>query len=44
MRDKLIGLQRRRLISLADAAVVVRREDGKVKVKQAVNLVGAVAN
>lgn len=43
MRDKLVELQKMELISLADAAVVVRREDGKVKVKQAVNLVGAGA-
>jgi uncharacterized membrane protein len=43
MRDKLVELQKMQLISLADAAVVVRREDGKVKVKQAVNLVGAGA-
>jgi uncharacterized membrane protein len=43
MRDKLVGLQRWQLISLADAAVVVRRQDGKVKVKQAVSLVGAGA-
>jgi uncharacterized membrane protein len=41
MRDRLAGLQKRQLLSLADAAVVVRRRDGKVKVKQAVNLVGA---
>ena len=40
-RDKLAGLQKQQLISLADAAVVVRKLDGKVKVKQAVNLVGA---
>jgi uncharacterized membrane protein len=31
------------LISLSDAAVVVRRQDGKVKVKQAVSLVEAGA-
>jgi uncharacterized membrane protein len=43
MRDKLVGLQKLQLISLADAAVVVRRQDGKVKVRQAVNLVGAGA-
>jgi uncharacterized membrane protein len=43
MRDRLAGLQRQRFLSLADAAVVVRRRDGKVKVKQAVNLVGAGA-
>ena len=43
MRDKLAGLQKLQLISLSDAAVVVRKQDGKVKVKQAVNLVGAGA-
>ncbi len=43
MRDKLAELQKRQLISLSDAAVVVRRQDGKVKVKQAVSLVGAGA-
>jgi uncharacterized membrane protein len=43
MRDKLGELQKMQLISLADAAVVVRRQDGKVKVRQAVNLVGAGA-
>ena len=43
MRDKLKGMQKLQLISLSDAAVVVRRDDGKVKVKQAVSLVGAGA-
>lgn len=43
MRDKLASLQKQHLIELADAAVVVRRQDGKVKVKQAVSLVGAGA-
>jgi uncharacterized membrane protein len=43
MRDKLKGMQKMQLINLSDAAVVVRREDGKVKVKQAVSLVGAGA-
>jgi uncharacterized membrane protein len=43
LRDKLVGLQKQQLISLSDAAVVVRRQDGKVKVKQAVSLVGAGA-
>ena len=41
MRDKLFQLQKQQLIQLADAAVVVRKPDGKVKVKQAVSLVGA---
>ena len=43
MRDKLVSLQKLQLIQLSDAAVVVRRPDGKVKVKQAVNLVGSGA-
>ena len=43
MRDKLVGLQKLQIISLADAAVVVRKQDGKLKVKQAVSLVGAGA-
>jgi uncharacterized membrane protein len=43
MRDALGRLQKEHLITLEDAAVVVRRPDGKVKVKQAVNLVGAGA-
>ena len=43
MRDSLGGLQKQQLIALEDAAVVVRRQDGKVKVKQAVSLVGAGA-
>ena len=43
MRDKLKELQKQQLISLSDAAIVVRKQDGKVKVKQAVSLVGAGA-
>ena len=42
-RDTLKRLQSQHLITLEDAAVVVRRQDGKVKVKQAVSLVGAGA-
>lgn len=37
------ALQRQQLITLSDAATVLRRRDGKVKVKQANNLVGAGA-
>jgi uncharacterized membrane protein len=36
-------LQKQQLISVADAATVMRMPDGKVKVKQANNLVGAGA-
>ena len=41
VRDKLLDIQQNRLLQLADAAVVVRRQDGKVKVKQLTNLVGS---
>ncbi len=45
--DQLMGklgkLQKERLITLDDAAVVVRKQDGNVKVKQAHNLVGSGA-
>jgi uncharacterized membrane protein len=43
MRDELVGLQKQHLITLSDAAVLVRKEDGKVKIKQATSLVGAGA-
>jgi uncharacterized membrane protein len=43
MREELGRLQQQELIKLEDAAVVVRRPDGKVKVKQATSLVGAGA-
>jgi uncharacterized membrane protein len=43
MRDELKTLQKQQLISLDDAAVVIRKPDGKVKVKQATSLVGAGA-
>ncbi len=43
MRDEFVDLQKQHLITLSDAAVLVRKQDGKVKVKQAVNLVGAGA-
>lgn len=39
----LSQLQKQELIKLSDAATVVRKADGKVKVKQAVDLVGAGA-
>ena len=43
LRDALAGLQKQHIVALEDAAVVVRRQDGKVKVKQAQSLVGAGA-
>jgi len=43
MREKLFHLQKRELILLDDAAVVVRKENGRTKVKQAHSLVGAGA-
>ncbi|WP_435346012.1 DUF1269 domain-containing protein [Haloarchaeobius sp. HRN-SO-5] len=43
MREKMYDLQRRELITLEDAAVAVRKENGQVKVKQAHSLVGAGA-
>ena len=41
--DTIKGLQKQQLINISDAATVVRKPDGKVKVKQAVSLVGAGA-
>lgn len=43
MRDALDELREQELIDLQDAAVVVRLDDGQVRVRQAVNLVGAGA-
>ena len=43
MRDALKRMQKEHLIELEDAAVVIRKQDGKVKVKQATSLVGAGA-
>jgi uncharacterized membrane protein len=43
MRDDLMRLQKEHLITLDDAAIVVRKEDGKPKVKQMTSLVGAGA-
>lgn len=37
------SLQKQQLISVTDAALVTRKEDGKVKIKQAHSLVGAGA-
>ena len=39
-RDRLLEIQKHRMLQLADAAVVVRRQDGKVKIKQLHGLVG----
>ncbi|MEU9759065.1 DUF1269 domain-containing protein [Streptomyces sp. NPDC047985] len=40
VRDELIGLQKQKLIDLEDIVVVERREDGKVKLHQAVSNTG----
>lgn len=42
-RGRLFELQRQALIGLDDVVVVVRRQSGKVKVKQAINLTGSGA-
>jgi uncharacterized membrane protein len=43
MLKEVSSLQKQELIHVSDAATAVRREDGKVKVKQATSLVGAGA-
>lgn len=43
MADEIQNLQKMQLITLEDAAIVVRNDDGKAKVKQAYSLVGAGA-
>ncbi|RAG81559.1 hypothetical protein DN069_32135 [Streptacidiphilus pinicola] len=43
VRAKLVDLQKQKLITVEDAVVVERRADGKVKLHQAVNTVGAGA-
>ena len=43
MRDRMYDLQKRELVKIEDAAVVVRNEKGRAKVKQAHSLVGAGA-
>jgi uncharacterized membrane protein len=43
VRDKLFELQKQELITMDDAAVVVRNEEGKTDVKQAQSLVGTGA-
>jgi uncharacterized membrane protein len=42
-RDRLLQLQKQALIGLDDAVVVVRRADGKVKIKQSISLAGSGA-
>jgi uncharacterized membrane protein len=43
MDDTIHQLKKEELITLDDAAVVIRKPDGKIKVKQATNLVGVGA-
>lgn len=43
MRDTLIRMQKMQLITLHDAAVVIRRQDGKTETKQVTSLTGAGA-
>jgi len=43
LRDDLIQLQKEHLIGLEDAAVAVRHQDGKVKIKQVTSLAGSGA-
>ncbi|MEV7214044.1 DUF1269 domain-containing protein [Kitasatospora cineracea] len=40
VRDELVGLQKQKLIDLEDVVVVERREDGKIKLHQAVSNTG----
>lgn len=43
MRDKLLQMQKQQVITLADAAIVTRKANGKPKVKQLYSLVGSGA-
>jgi uncharacterized membrane protein len=43
MDETIHQLKKEELIDLKDAAIVIRKPDGKIKVKQATNLVGAGA-
>ena len=43
LQAEMKRLQKEHLITLEDAAVVVRKADGKVKIKQSTSLVGAGA-
>ena len=42
-RDRLLDIRKRRMLQLADAAVVLRQQDGRVKVKHLADLVGSGA-
>jgi uncharacterized membrane protein len=41
MDETIHQLKKEELMTLKDAAVVIRKPDGKIKVKQATHLVGA---
>jgi uncharacterized membrane protein len=41
--ERVQGLQKQQLMTISDAALVIRKEDGRVKVKQVNRLVGAGA-
>lgn len=43
VREEVVSLQKQKLIDLEDVVVVERREDGKIKLHQAVNTTGAGA-
>ena len=43
VRDTMARMQKEHLVALEDAAIAVRRQDGKVKIHQAVSLVGGGA-
>ena len=43
MRNKLLSLQKQHIIRLEDAAICVRKDNGKVKIKQLNSLVGSGA-
>ncbi|MFE3451285.1 DUF1269 domain-containing protein [Nonomuraea sp. NPDC059194] len=40
VRDRLFEMQKQKLITLADACVVERRQDGKIKLHQAASMTG----
>lgn len=43
MRDRLLDYRKQRMLQLSDAAVVIRQQNGQVKVQQLTNLVGTGA-